>query len=219
MKKPSLLPVICLLVLNQASAAHTRDSGFRKHGIHVMISANRLILAANKNNPANFFYSAILIEPQYNSRRHTFGVGIYRSRNSTTYKVNELPCTENRQSLSMMPTYSYLPVFSRHWQIYTGLSLIYNYADTITTTESDVEVITRRSSVMEKGFSVFARVFYRFNRHVSLGLELPINLTMSVQRIEWQYPLTPSMSFREKSSPVHQGMYFIPSQIFLRLSL
>jgi hypothetical protein len=219
MKKQYLLFLVSLLLFNNGFGAHTLDSGFRKHGIHLMISANSIVLGLNRNNPANFFYSGILIEPQYNFQKHTFGLGLNRSHKVKTYKVNELPCTEKSLKLCLMPTYSYLAAYSKHWQIYTGLGFVYNYKDTFTTTESDIEVITHKSSMIEKGLSIFGRIHYRFNRYISLGLELPVLVTISRNRTDRDYPLTPSMSSSDRGPKVYQGMFFIPSNIFIRLSI
>ncbi len=219
MKANLLLFMAFLLSLNRISGHHGPDWGYKKRGLHLMISAGPAILHTVRHNPANFFYSRILVEPQFNFERYTFGLGLAKRRSHTAFTVNNQPYKDKSRQFSLMPTCSYLLVNSGRWQVYTGLGLVYNYADTLRTISSDIEVITKRSKIVETGCSVFGRIHYRISKRISLALELPLYLTRARTVVEENYPLTPSMSSEKKGRYTYQTMFFIPSNIFLRLSI
>ncbi len=221
MRRHLYLLVCTLLLPGVMTAAHKTDSTFRtyrKHGLHLLVSLNPILNLSKKDNPANFFYSKIPFELQYNYKRHTLGFSINGKSKKSKDSVNGLPNETKRLRLFLSPSYSYLVFQRKHWQIYSGLAYIYQYEDTFKTFKSDVEVISKHSMIKENGFSIFSRIHYRFNRKFSLALETAIYLTRTRTEFVENYPLTPSMSTHHKSPYNYRYIFFIPSNLFIRYS-
>jgi hypothetical protein len=210
---------ICLLGVQLKANSVFNDSCYRKHGFHLLISANPVVLKLSKSNPANLFYSKIRFEPQFNCKRSFFGIGLYGAKGSSTNQINGVSVAESHRNIFLLPTYSYLLLQTKHWEFYTGFGFVYKYIDTLKTTYTSLETLTRKTSVTEIGASFFGRLNYRFNRRVSMALEIPIYLTQINSRIKENYPLTPSMSSDTKGNAKFQSIYFIPSNIYLRISI
>lgn len=211
--------VVCLINIHSHAKNSFNDSGYRKRGFHIMLSINPVLLKLSSTNPANLLYSKIRFEAQYNFKRNFIGMGVYGNKGSITYHTNGVPITETHQNIFILPTYSNLFLSKKKWEIYGGLGFVYKYNDSLKTSKTSLETLTRHTIITEIGATLFGRINYRFNQRLSIAIELPLYITQINSRTKENYPLTPSMSSDIKAPVKNQIIYFIPSNIFLRVSI
>ena len=210
--------IFTTLIVSACSVKAESDSTSKKLGLHLLVSLNPALQAAEPIKKSDLFYSGIYYEVQYGIKKHLAGIGYVRSYKAENTFVNGIKKTKDRLHRRLNASYTYNFYNYKKWQCYGGVSYYYQQSDTMNILFTSIENQSERGLQTEHGMSALFRGSYQINRFFSVMLELPIYHSRHTYSYDKVYPLTPSMgAHRENNYP--KTRYFIPAALYFRISI
>lgn len=200
------------------SDTNSSDSNTRSNKLSLSVLASLKPVVnwlGSKDSISNFMYSNNLVEVQAHLKRHTLGVGFNLNKTSKSRFINGLNTEDKYRQLSFFPNYSYCVKMHKKWKANLGFGYVYNSFIDKRTIYSKIENIVKTQANIEEGTSLFLRVNYAFNTHLSLEMETAIYATRWRFDYFEEYSLTPSM-YVEISEYMDVRTFAIPSNISLK---
>lgn len=210
--------IFTVFIISALNARGANDSTSKKLGLHLLVSLNPALQAADPIKKSDLFYSGVYYEVQYGIKKHFGGVGYVRSYKSENTYVNGIKKTKDRLHRRLNVSYTYNFYNYKKWQLYGGVSYYYQQSDTMNILYTSIENQSERGLQTEHGVSAVFRGGYQFNRFFSLMLELPLYRSQHTYSYDKVYPLTPSLGdHRESNYP--KTRYFVPAALYFRISI
>ncbi len=220
MKK--LLPAIILLLSFQSFFAKSdgMDNDSLKSAWHLHLGVS-LIPIFNWIQPidsnSNIFNSPTQYEAQVSFKRHYFVFGFNYTKTQHEHTVNNLDYREINTMFSFYPSYQYSLLSVRGWEIFAGLSYMYEKRTDENWMITPLEIITRTYTYTTKGIAPYIRLNYHFNKYISIESETAYYLGKGTNQYTENYPLTPSLGDKWVYYDYFRR-FSVPSNILLKIS-
>ena len=205
-------------------ASHAKFNGFTadtpnaKIHCHLSLSLKPFVNWINPiDSGGHFFNSPVMFEPGFSYKNHNLVFGFNYSRKKNNYTLNSLPNQKDIINYSISPSYHYRVLAWKRGQVFMGAAFIYNFIKDDYWMLTPLEVITKNTTTIEKGFAPYIRFNYRLNKYLSFETETACYFTKSSFNYVEDYPLTPSLG-KNSNNDFSSTNFSIPSKILFKIS-